>query len=197
MLHLNIEAENFKGSPLKQNLKVSRICCLKEHCLIGLERRRSANERWQNWKEAEIGSDQLKDRGSGVRRLKRLRPGTSLQPATCPPPQLLPLISHLKAQLNTDAALMLFFSFLKVTIYQHELYRVSHPKQVVNRILRTVLCNQIFGPMSTKTAQISQNCLYNLDGLKWSKDLFSQNIFKIMLANIFGHPAAKTLARWR
>ena len=91
----------------------------------------------------------------------------------------------------------LFFSFLKVTIYQHELYRVSHPKQVVNRILRTVLCNQIFGPMSTKTAQISQNCLYNLDGLKWSKDLFSQNIFKIMLANIFGHPAAKTLARWR
>ena len=87
------------------------------------------------------------------------------------------------------------FSFLKVTIYQHELYRVSHPKQVVNRILRTVLCNQIFGPMSTKTAQISQNCLYNLDGLRWSKDLFSQNIFKIMLANIFGHPAAKTLAR--
>ena len=165
--------------------------------MIGLERRRSANERWQNWKEAEIGSDQLKDRGSGVRRLKRLRAGIDL-PAACNLPSSSiasidqPSQSAAQHRCRFDAV----FSFLKVTIYQHELYRVSRPKQVAYRILRTVLGNQIFGSMQCrpKLPTLAQTVQDNLDGPRWSKDLFSQHGPQNSVRNFFGHPLAKTLA---
>ena len=89
------------------------------------------------------------------------------------------------------------FSFLKVTIYQHELYRVSHPKQAANRILRTVLGNQIFGSMQCrpKLPTLAQTVQDNLNGPRWSKDLFSQHGPQNYVSKFLGHPAAKTLAR--
>ena len=54
-----------------------------------------------NWERSVEGS------GIGGKKVEEI--ARRHQPATCPSPQLLPLISHLEAQLNTDPASMPVF----------------------------------------------------------------------------------------